>query len=137
MEILKSSFKIGDIVEGEVTGIQQYGIFVKLSDKEQGLIHISECDHGYVTQLDQMAQIGERVKVQVIDIDEYTHKISLSLRTLHPINIPPFPAKLKRKKYRVLPRIGFSSIRRAMPFWIKEGLHAVETDEANLFKKKK
>lgn len=134
---MKSSFNIGDIVEGEVTGIQHYGVFVKLSDKEQGLIHISECDHGYITHLDQIAKVGDRLKVQVIDIDEYTHKISLSLRTLYPLNIPPFPAKLKRKKYRSLPRIGFASIAKAMPYWIKEGLHSVEIDEANLFKKKK
>ena len=56
---MTKEFRIGDVIQGEVTGIQNYGVFVKLSDTEQGLVHISECKHGYVSELDVFINIGE------------------------------------------------------------------------------
>ena len=41
-------YKIGDIVDGKVTGIEDYGIFVVMDDETIGLIHISEVSHFYV-----------------------------------------------------------------------------------------
>ncbi|MGF3067248.1 CvfD/Ygs/GSP13 family RNA-binding post-transcriptional regulator [Facklamia sp. P12945] len=124
-------FKIGDIIEGEVTGIQNYGIFIKLSDEEQGLVHISECKHGYVGALDEFINIGEKVKVVVIDIDEYSKKISLSMRALDKINTPLFPVRNRRKKRRNLPDIGFKTIADKMPQWIDQAMHSIEENEFN------
>ncbi len=67
-------YKIGDIITSRVTGIQSYGVFVALDKNTQGLIHISECQHGYVTNLDEIIAIGDEVEAMVIDIDEYTKK---------------------------------------------------------------
>lgn len=124
-----TSFQIGDIVEGEVTGIQNYGIFVKISDKMQGLVHISECQHGFISSLEELVHIGDKVKVQVIDIDEYTHKISLSMRTLSKLNVPMHPAKIKHRYRKRLPNIGFQTLADKMPEWIDEGLKLIERDE--------
>ena len=71
------TYKIGDILEGTVTGIQPYGAFVSLDDETQGLIHVSEIQSGFTKNIHEVLQIGDPVHVQVIDIDEYTKKISL------------------------------------------------------------
>lgn len=129
-------YKIGDIIEGEVTGIQNYGIFVKLSDDTQGLVHISECRHGYVGGLTEIAKVGDKLKVKVIDIDEYTKTISLSIRALKALNVPPFPARIKRKrKYR--PNIGFKTLAKKLPEWIDNALQDIEENRFNLKNKNK
>ena len=76
--------KIGDIVHGKISGIQQYGIFVKLDSQIEGLIHISEIHGGYVKDIGREYQVGETIKVQVIDIDPYSNQISLSRRAVLP-----------------------------------------------------
>lgn len=113
-------YKIGDIIEGKVTGIQAYGVFISLDKNTQGLIHISECRHGYVTDLEGFIQIDDEVEAKIIDIDEYTGKISLSLRAMEKLPIPPYPAKRKRRKRRYVPQIGFDTLKQKIPAWIEE-----------------
>ena len=55
--------KIGDIVHGKISGIQQYGIFVRLDSQIEGLIHISEIHGGYVKDIGREYQVGETIKV--------------------------------------------------------------------------
>lgn len=76
------NYRIGEIINGKITGIQPYGAFVSLDDETQGLIHVSEVQSGYTKNIHAILTIGQPVTVQIIDIDEYTKKISLSLRTL-------------------------------------------------------
>lgn len=132
---MSQNFKIGDIILGEVTGIQKYGIFVKLDETSQGLVHISECQHGYVTGVDKLVTIGDKIKVMVIDVDEYSHKISLSIRHLIVKNTPLFPARQKKKPRRFTPNIGFTTLENMLPEWIVQGLEMVEQDQLNLNKK--
>lgn len=75
-------YHIGDKVKGKVSGIQPYGVFVQLDDKTQGLIHISELKSGFVDDINEEVKLGEEIDVMVIDVDEYTKKISLSKRIL-------------------------------------------------------
>ena len=123
-----TEFKIGDIVEGQITGIQNYGVFVGLSPTEQGLVHISECKHGYMNELSNQIKVGDKVKVMVIDIDEYTKKISLSMRVLMNLTTPPYPARTKKRAKRHLPDIGFSSVAKKLPEWIDSALQSIEED---------
>ncbi|MFL2128941.1 MAG: CvfD/Ygs/GSP13 family RNA-binding post-transcriptional regulator [Ruoffia tabacinasalis] len=132
---MTKEFRIGDVIQGEVTGIQNYGVFVKLSDTEQGLVHISECKHGYVSELDDFINIGDKVKVKIIDIDEYTRKISLSFRALQHLNTPPFPSKSKKYPKRYLPKIGFKTLGQNMPKIIEDGLRQIEEDQTNILGK--
>ncbi len=115
-------YKIGQIIKGEITGIQPYGAFVSLDSHTQGLIHVSEIQAGYTKNIHQFLEIGQKVRVQIIDIDEYTKKISLSLRTL--AEYSPVPA-YQRKRYFTNrnKNIGFRSIQAQMPKWIEETLH--------------
>ena len=80
--IMEIDYRIGMVLEGRVTGIQPYGAFVALDEETQGLIHISECHHGFVEDIQKYLEVGQKIKVMIIDIDEYTKKISLSVRCL-------------------------------------------------------
>lgn len=91
-EILKN-YKVGDIVGGEITGITDFGAFIKFLPAEavakddstetlelEGLIHISELDWQLIENPAEIAKIGEKVKAKIIDISN--NKISLSLKAL-------------------------------------------------------
>ena len=120
-------YKIEDIIKGKVTGIKTYGIFVALDKNTQGLIHISECKHGFVTDLDTMIQVDDDVEAKIIDIDEYTKKISLSLRAMESLIAPTQPQRKKQRRRRYTPQIGFKTLQDKMPKWIEEA----KLDEKN------
>ncbi|MEK7530475.1 MAG: S1 RNA-binding domain-containing protein [Patescibacteria group bacterium] len=73
-------YSVGDVLEGVVTGIVDFGIFVKVREGLEGLVHISEIDWGLVEDPRLFAKVGQDVKVKVIDIKD--GKISLSLKQL-------------------------------------------------------
>lgn len=65
-----STFKVGDVVSGKIAGIQSYGAFVALDNSTQGLVHISEITHGFVKDIHDFLEVGQEVKVKILDIDE-------------------------------------------------------------------
>ena len=73
------TLKEGDIVEGVVSGILSYGLFVTFEGLE-GLVHVSEIDWGHVNNPGKFAKVGMKVKVKVIGLD--SEKISLSIKQL-------------------------------------------------------
>jgi small subunit ribosomal protein S1 len=79
-ENIVAKYELGDEVTGEVTGLVDFGIFVKLEEGLEGLVHISEIDWGLVENPKTMFKIGEKVKVKVIEIKD--DKISLSIKAL-------------------------------------------------------
>ena len=79
-EQLIDKYKVGDIVEGEATGVVEFGIFIKLEENLEGLVHISEIDWGLVEDPNNFVKVGEKVKVKVIDIKD--GKVSLSMKAL-------------------------------------------------------
>ena len=75
-----SKYQVGDIYEGEITGIVEFGIFVRLEDNLEGLVHISEVDWGLVDNLKAMFKVGEKIKIKIIEIKD--GKLSLSIKAL-------------------------------------------------------
>ena len=75
-------YKVGDIVEGGITGVVDFGIFIKIEDGLEGLAHISELDWGLVESPTQLFKVGESIKAQIIAVDG--DKISLSVKALKP-----------------------------------------------------
>lgn len=73
------TLKEGDIVEGVVSGILSYGLFVTFNGLE-GLVHVSEIDWGHVTSPGKFAKVGMKVKVKIIWLE--SDKISLSIKQL-------------------------------------------------------
>lgn len=76
-----SRYEVGDVVEGEVTGAVDFGIFVKIEDGLEGLVHISELDWGLVEDTRSLYKVGDKIKVKVIEVKD--DKISLSIKQLH------------------------------------------------------
>ena len=77
---LVATYQVGDEVMGEVTGMVDFGVFVKLEEGLEGLVHISEIDWGLVDDPRHFFKVGDRVKVKIIDIKD--GKISLSVKAL-------------------------------------------------------
>ena len=73
-------YKIGEIVKGKVTGIEDYGIFLLVDDDVTGLIHISEISEGFVKNVADYAEIGEIIKAEVIEYDEVNRRLKLSIK---------------------------------------------------------
>ena len=79
-EKMTGRYAVGDEIEGEVTGVVDFGAFVKIEDNLEGLIHISEIDWSLVENPHTYLKIGQKVHAKIIDIKE--GKISLSLKAL-------------------------------------------------------
>lgn len=75
-----AAYTIGCEVEGEITGIVDFGAFMKFDDGLEGLIHISEIDWSLVDDPRNVLKVGEKVRAKIIDIQG--DKISLSLKAL-------------------------------------------------------
>ena len=69
--------EVGEVYEGPVVGIQSFGAFIKLTPSKDGLLHISRMANGRVGQVEDVLSMGDMVKVQVIEIDPKSGKISL------------------------------------------------------------
>ncbi len=72
-------FSVGDIVEGKITGITNFGVFVDLGEGKSGLVHISEVAQTYVSDIKEFVKIGDRVKMKVLTVSD-DGKISLSIK---------------------------------------------------------
>ena len=77
------SVSVGEIVEGTVSDIMNYGAFVKLEDGKNGLVHISEVSREYVEDIHTVLKSGDKVKAKVLSIDE-KGKIALSIKKALP-----------------------------------------------------
>jgi len=76
------SVEVGDIIEGKVLNIMQYGVFVQLDEEIKGLIHISEVSNKFVSDINTVLKKGQVVKVKVISNEK--GKIALSIKQLEP-----------------------------------------------------
>ncbi|MEK7650367.1 MAG: S1 RNA-binding domain-containing protein [Patescibacteria group bacterium] len=88
-----SKYNLGDVVAGEVTGVVDFGVFVKIEDGFEGLIHISEMDWSLVENPRDLYKIGNKLKAKIIEIKD--DKISLSIKALK-----PNPWQEAEKKYK-------------------------------------
>ncbi len=58
----------GEVYEGTVKNIQSFGAIIEILPGKEGLLHISELDHGYVERVEDYLQVGDKVKVQLIEV---------------------------------------------------------------------
>ena len=73
------ALEVGNIVEGKVTGLAKFGVFVELGDKKVGLVHISEVASEYVSDVNDYLKINDKVKVKILSV-YYKRKIPLSIK---------------------------------------------------------
>lgn len=101
--------KQGDIVCGKITNVLGYGAFVKVDDYD-GLIHISEFSDGFVKRITDFVNVGDEVRLRVIEVDEENKQLKLSYKQLHKTrgvrcNVPTYS-------------IGFKSLDQNLERWI-------------------
>ncbi len=90
---LIDKYQVGDEVMGEVTGAVDFGVFVKLEQGLEGLVHISELDWGLVEDPRALFKVGDQVRVKVIEVKD--GKVSLSIKAL-----TENPWKVASEKYQ-------------------------------------
>lgn len=88
------SYKIGDVIEGEISALTSFGAFIKFGDGLEGLAHISEIVWQRIDHPKDVLPIGARVKAQIIDLNK--SKIYLSLKRL-----VEDPWKMVKERYQV------------------------------------
>lgn len=88
--------EVGDIVEGNVSGITHFGAFIQLGKGRTGLVHISEISHDYVNDVNDYVKKNEKVKVKVLSITK-DNKISLSMRQAQPKRQSTNPGQVEFK----------------------------------------
>ena len=98
---LVKKYPVGAIVEGKVTKLVPFGVFVELGDGIEGLVHISEMAKAHVDQPSQVTKAGETVHVKVMEIDLDRRRVSLSMKSAAEtlgIEVPVTPLEPKPEK---------------------------------------
>ena len=83
-------YGVGDIVEGRVTGITNFGAFVSIGEGKQGLVHISEVANTFVRDVHEHLTVGQTVQVKILAIDDHG-RINLSIKKALPQEEKPAP----------------------------------------------
>ena len=81
-EIFMSKYKVGDVVKATIVSITSFGAFAQIIDGVDGLIHISQIADQKVENVKDVLNVGDEVDVKIIDIDEESKRISISMRAL-------------------------------------------------------
>ena len=80
-ENIQKNYKVGEIYEGVVTKIMEYGCFVKIEDGIEGLIHSSELDWANRNiKPEKVLSVSQKIKFKIVNIDKETKRISLSYK---------------------------------------------------------
>lgn len=82
-EKIMGSLEVGDVVEGKVARLTNFGAFVDLGGID-GLVHVSEISYDHVSKPSDILKVGEDVKVKVLAIEPERNRISLSIKQLQP-----------------------------------------------------
>jgi uncharacterized protein len=72
--------KVGMEVPGVVTNITRFGAFVDIGVKQDGLVHVSEISHSYITDPNEVLKLNQKVKVKVTEVDAVRKRIALSIK---------------------------------------------------------
>ena len=85
---------VGMIVPGIVTNITRFGAFVDIGVKQDGLVHVSEIAHKYITDPNEVLKLNQQVQVKVTEVDIARKRIALSIKQTQ--EAPAFKEKSKR-----------------------------------------
>lgn len=116
---IMDTYQVGDIIEAEVTGITNYGIFVSAENGYNGLIHISEVSSYYVKSLEDYVTVGEHILCEILEVFPDVHQLKLSIKNIN---------------YKLVPRFGnlqdtpdgFKNLQMNLPIWIREKLKELD-----------
>ena len=88
-----ADFKVGDVIDGTVTKLVNFGAFVRVREGLEGLIHISELSHQRVAHPGDVVHEGQVLKLKIISLDSERHRLGLSLKQAEeaPVRTMPEP----------------------------------------------
>ena len=113
---------LDDIIKCEVTGINDYGIFVKCDGDYSGLVHISEMSDGFVKDVNSYASVGDYIYCRIIEIDDDSKHLKLSIKHLD--------YKKDGKPIGIIEsRRGFKPLKERLPEWMSEKLAEISEDD--------
>ena len=81
-DVFTESVQVGDVVQGKVVNLLDFGAFVRLESGVDGLLHVSQISKEHVEKPSDKLEIGEEITDKVTDIDQDDKKISLSMKAL-------------------------------------------------------
>jgi polyribonucleotide nucleotidyltransferase len=106
IEALTATVQVGKIYTGRVTSIKDFGAFVEILPGRDGLCHISELSNGFVNSVSDVCQLGDEMKVLVIDVDEHDRVKLSRRRALEELGIEDELASSEERPQRRRPRNG-------------------------------
>ncbi|HYL40679.1 MAG TPA: 30S ribosomal protein S1, partial [Candidatus Binatus sp.] len=86
-----ADFKVGDIIDGTVTKLVNFGAFVRVRDGLEGLIHISELSNQRVAHPGDVVHEGQLLKLRIISLESERHRLGLSLKQAEEAPARPAP----------------------------------------------
>ena len=101
-----ADFHVGDVIDGTVTKLVNFGAFVRVRDGLEGLIHISELSHQRVAHPGDVVREGQTLKLKIISLDSERHRLGLSLKQAEEPPARPAPAEARPRRDR--PERGYS-----------------------------
>lgn len=78
--VIDENYEVGQVIEGKVVQIKEYGAFIELEPGLDGLVHISEVAHKRVGNINDELSVGQIVNAKILEIDKDRRRISLSIR---------------------------------------------------------
>jgi small subunit ribosomal protein S1 len=97
-----AKYKIGDVIDGTVTKLVNFGAFVRVEEGLEGLIHISELSHQRVAHPGDVVTEGQQVRLKIISLDSERHRLGLSLKQAE--ERPAAPPREERPRRDAAPR---------------------------------
>ncbi len=95
-----ADFTVGDIIDGTVTKLVNFGAFVRVRDGLEGLIHISELSHQRVAHPGDVVHEGQLLKLKIISLDSERHRLGLSLKQAEEAPARPEEPEVKERRPR-------------------------------------
>lgn len=116
-DFVDKKYKVGDIVKGVVSGLENYGIFMSFDDDYTGLIHISEISDHFVSDITKYATIGDIIPCYILEVDDENKKIK---------------GNLKNTSYGIekdaLIDHGFGPLKKQLPIWMENELKKIDKE---------
>ena len=110
-------YKEGNIVKCIVSGLEPYGVFVKIGDNYSGLIHISEISNKFVQNISDYVKINEIIYAKILTIDEKNSQMNLSIKNIS------YKIKTNGKRRKIIEtKQGFNTLAYKLPYWIQENI---------------
>lgn len=105
------SLNVGDVLEGEVVRVENFGAFVDIGAERPGMVHVSELTEGFVKSPSDVVSVGQKVQARILKVNKKKRQIDLSLREERQQEIEAFEDDEEAEE---LPTAMAVALRRAM-----------------------